>query len=71
MKERFLEDEVYDFSDYYGECNFHGGADQEIVRDFLNAVRSRQSQDLLTSIEYSIESHRIAFEIERSRKKIN
>ena len=64
-------DEFYDFSDYYGECNFHGGADQEIVRDFLNAVRSRQSQDLLTSIEYSIESHRIAFEIERSRKKIN
>ena len=26
-------DETYDFSAYYGECNFHGGADLNIVGD--------------------------------------
>lgn len=62
------EDEIYDFSDYYGECNYHGGADQEIVRDFLHAVRTRQGESLLTNIESSLESHRIAFEIEKQRK---
>lgn len=63
------EDEVYDFSDTFGECNFHGGADLEIVRDFLKAVRSQQGQALLTNIESSLESHRIAFEIEKKRKE--
>ena len=63
------QNEFYDFSEYYGECNFHGGADQEIVRDFLRAVETRQGDSLLTNIESSLESHRIAFEIERSRKK--
>lgn len=64
------EDEVYDFSDCYGECNFHGGADQEVVRDFLRAVRSREGKTLLTNIESSLESHRIAFEIEDKRQKV-
>lgn len=63
------QDEVYDFSAYSGECNYHGGADQEIVRDFLRAVATRQGDSLLTNIVSSLESHRIAFEIERSRKR--
>lgn len=62
-------DEFYDFSDFYGECNYHGGADQEIVRDFLHAVRTGEGETLLTNIESSLESHRIAFEIEEQRKK--
>ena len=64
-----LPDEVYDFSAYSGECNYHGGADQEIVRDFIRAVENRQGDRLLTHIESSLESHRIAFEIEKKRKK--
>lgn len=62
------EDEVYDFSEFYGECNYHGGADLEMVRDFLSAVRTRQPEALLTRIDSSLESHRIAFEIEKERK---
>lgn len=63
------EDECYDFSAYYGECNYHGGADLEIVRDFIRAVETREDKALLTHIESSLESHRIAFEIEKVRKK--
>ncbi len=62
------EDEVYDFSEFYGECNYHGGADLDMVRDFLSAVRTRQPEALLTRIDSSLESHRIAFEIEKERK---
>ena len=64
------EDEVYDFSEFYGECNYHGGADLEMVRDFLSAVRTRQPETLLTRIDSSLESHRIAFEIEKERKGV-
>lgn len=60
-------DQIYDFSAYSGECNYHGGADQEIVRDFIRAVRLRRGDTLLTNIESSLESHRIAFEIEVQR----
>ena len=63
------EDEIYDFSEFYGECNFHGGADQEIVRDFIQAVKTRQGNALLTNIDSSLESHLIAFEIEKQRKE--
>ena len=62
-------DEIYDFTDCYGECNYHAGADLEIVRDFIRAVASRQGDALLTNIESSLESHRIAFEIEKQRKQ--
>lgn len=65
-----LADETYDFSDYYGECNYHGGADQEVVRDFIRAVESRHGDRLLSNIELSLESHRIAFEIEKKRREI-
>lgn len=63
-------DEIYDFSDTAGECNYHGGADLNIVADFITAVRKGDGSELLTNIEFSLESHRIAFEIERERKKV-
>lgn len=62
-------EDVYDFSDYSGECNYHGGADLSIVADFIRAVRAEDPALLLTSVETSLESHRIAFEIERNRLK--
>lgn len=62
-------DEVYDFSAFCGECNYHGGADLDMVRDFLLAVHTRRGDGLLTNIDSSLESHRIAFEIEKARKK--
>lgn len=63
-------DEVFDFSFSAGECNFHGGADLNIVHDFIQAVRQGSGAKLLTNIESSLESHRIAFEIEQERLKI-
>lgn len=63
------EDEVYDFSFAAAECSFHGGADLRIVADFIEAVRTRRVTTLLTPIDSSLESHRIAFEIERSRRE--
>lgn len=62
-------DEIYDFSYCSGECNYHGGADLNIIGDFIRAVRECQGNTLLTNIESSLESHRIAFEIERMRRK--
>lgn len=62
-------DEVFDFSAYAGECSFHGGADLNIVADFIRAVRTHDHSGLLTRIDSSLESHRIAFEIERERRK--
>lgn len=61
-------DETYDFSAYSGECNFHGGADWSIVADFIKAVREHDASCLRTNIETSLESHRMAFEIERKRR---
>lgn len=62
------EEVVYDFSDCYGETSGHGGGDIDLVRDFIKAVRSRDTENLTTNISTSIESHRIAFEIEQRRK---
>lgn len=64
-------DEIYDFSDFAGECNFHGGADLNIVKDFIQAVRKGEASSLTTNIKSSLESHRIAFEIEKNRKDTN
>ncbi|WP_227462032.1 Gfo/Idh/MocA family protein [Culturomica massiliensis] len=62
-----LTDEVYDFTDSSGECNYHGGADLYIVGDFIRSIREKNPDALLTNIETSLESHRIAFEIEKKR----
>jgi hypothetical protein len=64
---RGAEETVYDFSDLAHQP-FHAGSDLAIVADFIDAIRTGR-QDLTTSIEYSIESHRICFEAERSRKE--
>ena len=64
---RGAEETVYDFSDLSHQP-FHAGSDLAIVADFIDAIRAGR-QDLTTSIECSIESHRICFEAERSRKE--
>lgn len=58
---------VYDFSDI-AETPFHAGADLNVVADFVDAVNLGR-QDSVTSIERSLESYRICFEAERSRKE--
>lgn len=61
------EENVYDFSDIIG-TPFHAGADLALMADFIEAVRSGQ-KEFATSINHSIESHRICYEAERSRKE--
>lgn len=62
-----MPDEIFDFSFSAGECNYHGGGDLNIVSDFIHAVSRGDGSNLLTNIESSLESHRIAFEIEQKR----
>lgn len=64
---RGAEETVYDFSGLAHQP-FHAGADLAIIADFIDAVRTGR-RDLVTSIERSVESHRICFEAERSRKE--
>ena len=59
--------EVYDFSDLAHQP-FHAGADLNIVADFIDAIQKNR-RNVVTSIEQSVESHRICFEAERSRKE--
>ena len=56
---------IYDFTETLGKP-FHAGADLRLVEDFLRAVND-PSYRLLTSIEASIESHRICYAADRSR----
>lgn len=64
-KFRGNEEKVFDFSTI-SKRPFHGGADLNLVDDFVNALTD-QSHKLYTSIENSVESHRICYEAERSR----
>ena len=64
---RGAEEMVYDFSDLVDKP-FHAGSDLAIVADFIDAIRTGR-RDLATSIGPSVESHRICFEAERSRKE--
>ena len=64
---RGAEETVYDFSGLAHQP-FHAGADLAIIADFIDAIRTGR-RDLVTSIECSVESHRISFEAERSRKE--
>lgn len=45
----------------------HGGGDQRLVKDWLQAVAQRDKKLLSSSIDVSIESHLMAFAAERSR----
>ncbi len=57
---------VIDFSAVCMEP-FHGGADLALLEDFLDTVRSGDTTGFRTSIDESLESHRICHEAERSR----
>ncbi len=58
---------VYDFSEYVDKP-FHADADIRLIEDFVDAVLD-ESVDLRTSIEQSVESHRICFKAEYKRKE--
>ena len=64
---REAEETIYDFSDLAHQP-FHAGSDLNIVADFVDAIRQNR-KNVVTSIERSVESHRICFEAERSRKE--
>ena len=64
---RGAEEVVYDFSDLVHQP-FHAGSDLAIMADFIEAIQLER-KDVVTSIGHSVESHRICFEAERSRKE--
>ena len=64
---RGAEETIYDFSDLAHQP-FHAGSDLNIVADFVDAIQQNR-KNVVTSIERSVESHRICFEAERSRKE--
>lgn len=64
---RGAKEEIYDFSDIAG-TPFHAGADLNLIADFVQALWEGR-EGLATSIERSVESHRICYEAERSRKE--
>jgi len=64
---RGAEETIYDFSDLAHQP-FHAGSDLNIVADFIDAIQQNR-KNVVTSIERSVESHRICFEAERSRKE--
>ena len=55
----------FDFSDILG-TPFHAGADLNLIEDFVDTL-SRREHRFRTSIDRSVESHRICYEAERSR----
>lgn len=56
---------IYDFSSILG-TPFHAGADLNLIEEFVE-VLSHPERHLRTTIDHSVESHRICFEAERSR----
>lgn len=58
---------VIDFS-HTQDLPFHAGADLNIVANFVDAIAGNQTE-MATSIDLSVESHRLCFEAERSRKE--
>ena len=64
-KFRDNEERVFDFS-HISKKPFHAGADLKLVDDFVKALSCKEHK-LRTSIENSVESHRICYEAERSR----
>ncbi len=47
----------------------HGGGDEGMIRDWIEAVRTQNSNVMSTPLDESLESHLIAFAAERSRKE--
>ncbi len=59
---------VWDVSKHYQDLSGHGGGDERMVRDFCQAVARRDPSLLKSNLAESMESHRIGFQAERSRK---
>lgn len=59
------EERVYDFSDIARQP-YHAGADLNLVDDFVKSLRCAGHR-FRTTIDHSVESHRICYEAERSR----
>lgn len=64
-KFRNNEERIFDFSNVVKKP-FHAGADLNLIDAFVKALTCKGYQ-LQTSIEHSVESHRICYEAERSR----
>ncbi len=47
----------------------HGGGDLGLMEDFVSAVANNDPQKILTEPEEILESHRIVFAAERSRRE--
>ena len=62
---RGAREKIFDFSSIVG-TPFHAGADLNLIEDFIHTLACRE-HDFRTSIEQSVESHRICYEAERSR----
>ncbi len=45
----------------------HGGGDQVMMREFISLLASGRDDEMLSSIEHSIESHLVALLAEESR----
>lgn len=59
-------EQIFDFSDIAG-TPYHAGADLELIDHFISALGT-PGHPCLTTIDDSIESHRICYEAERSRR---
>lgn len=62
---RTRREQTWDFAETL-EAPYHAGADLRLIEEFVEAL-SGPGHALRTSIEASVESHRICFEAERSR----
>lgn len=60
--------EVIDVSELAEDFSGHAGGDVRMVEEFLDMVSTHSSSPWITSLESSIESHRMAFAAEESRK---
>lgn len=49
------------------ELSGHGGGDQGIVRDFVQAISQNRPELLTSTLDVSMESHLMGFKAEESR----
>lgn len=60
------EEQIIDFRELAG-TPFHAGSDLNLIGDFVEVISRRGGHRFRTTIEESVESHRICFEAEHSR----
>ena len=51
------------------EIGGHGGGDNRVVRDWLDAIRMKAPEKIRTSAQESLRTHTIVFAAERSRRE--